>query len=160
MAMTTFTLRTTGSLAEHLSSAKMRSMIAEFLRQPHTLPPDPGPGKDRISLTLPDESVCGLARFLRCSTSEALRRLALNATQPSAAVLAAQREIDAKHGSRSQFAASPPARSGYESEDRVPGTGQQAIELAVSVLIPFLSFAVLLFLSSRIETQTNGNMTT
>ena len=159
MGMTTFTLRSSGSLAEHLSSAKMRSWIKEFLDQPHALPPDPGAGEDRISLTLPAESVRGLAGFLRCSPSEALRRLALEATQPSPVVSAAQRELEARHGSWSPLEASPWISSEVGSQDRVPVTGQQMMGLIVSALIPLLSFGVLFFLSSRKAKQANGDMT-
>lgn len=159
MGMTTFTLRSTGALTEHLSSAKMRSWIAEFLHQPHALPPDPGPGDDRISLTLPGDSVHLLAGFLRCSPSEALRRLALEATQSSPVVSAAQRELEARHGSWSPLEASPWVRSEAGSQDRVPVTGQQMMGLIVSALIPLLSFGVLFFLSSRKGKQANGNMT-
>jgi hypothetical protein len=160
MGMTTFTLRSSGSLAEHLSSAKMRRCIAEFLDRPHALPPDPGPGEDRISLTLPGESVRGLAGFLRCSPSEALRRLALEAIQPSPAVLAAQGELQDRHGSWSPPEASPRASSENGSQDLVPMTGQQIMGLIVSALIPLLSFAVLFFLSFRKGKKPNGSMTT
>jgi hypothetical protein len=71
--MTTYTFRCSAGLAGRLNSAQMRTWIAEFLRQPHHLPPDLGPGEERISLTLPAESVQQLAEFLRCSPSQALR---------------------------------------------------------------------------------------
>jgi hypothetical protein len=72
----TFTFRISAILGQNLSSAQMRTWIAEFLRQPHPLPPDPGPGDGRISLTLESEAVHALAGFLTCSPSSALRRLA------------------------------------------------------------------------------------
>jgi hypothetical protein len=75
--MTVFTVRATRTPGNQFSSRQMRSWIAEFLRQPHPLPADPGPGEDRISLNLPKESVRELAEFLDCPSSSALRRLAL-----------------------------------------------------------------------------------
>jgi hypothetical protein len=74
--MATFTFRIPDSMAGHLSSAEMRSWVKEFLRNPHPLPPDPGSGYERISLTLPRSLVQTVAFDLRCSPSQALRRLA------------------------------------------------------------------------------------
>jgi len=59
-----------------LSSVEMRSWLTQFLRNPHPLPPDPGSGYERISLTLPRGLVQTAAFNLRCPTSQALRRLA------------------------------------------------------------------------------------
>jgi hypothetical protein len=53
----------------------MRSWLDEFLRQPHTLPPDPGSGYGRVSLTLPESAVS--AAYCQCSVSSALGRIAL-----------------------------------------------------------------------------------
>src|SRR5271154_2579443 len=86
----TYTLRTTTALGGQLSSGQMRSWIAEFLRRPHPLPADPGAGEYRLSLNLSDESVRDLAGLLRCSSSSALRRIALNALQSSPALSATQ----------------------------------------------------------------------
>jgi hypothetical protein len=61
-------------LAGRLTSVQMRSWLADFLRQPHCLLPDPG--VERVSLTLPKEAVLNAAGFLRCSPSTALRRVA------------------------------------------------------------------------------------
>ncbi len=85
--MTVFTVRTTNTPGNQFSSRQMRSWIAEFLRQPHPLPADPGPGEDRISLNLPEESVHELAEFLDCPSSSALRRLALYSVGESTAFL-------------------------------------------------------------------------
>ena len=74
--MTTVTLRVPESMAEHLTSAQMRSWLVDFLRRPHSLPPDPGPGERRLSLTLSREEVLQVAGFLRCSPSVALRCVA------------------------------------------------------------------------------------
>jgi hypothetical protein len=59
-----------------IGSAEMRSWLTQFLRNPHPLPSDPGSGHRRISLTLPSGLVRNAAFNLRCSPSEALRRLA------------------------------------------------------------------------------------
>ncbi len=74
--MTTFTLRVSDSLAAGLSSANMRASVDAFLRRPHPLPKDPGPGYKRISLTLTDTSVAAAAAYLQCTASSALRRIA------------------------------------------------------------------------------------
>jgi len=74
--MDTFTFRVPDSLAGRLSSVQMRAWLADFLRQPHILPADPGSGEERVSLTLPSEAVRHAATFLRCSQSVALRRIA------------------------------------------------------------------------------------
>jgi hypothetical protein len=80
--VTTFTLRVSDSLAATLSSAKMRASLDTFLGQPHPLPWDPGPGHQRISLTLADTSVVAAAAYLRCSASSALRRIAVDGLEP------------------------------------------------------------------------------
>jgi|SRR5271167_1528900 len=76
LTMATFTFRIPDSMAGHLSSSEMRSWLTEFLRNPHPLPPDPGSGYERISLTLPKGLVQTAAFDLRCPPSQALRRLA------------------------------------------------------------------------------------
>ena len=74
--MATFTFRIPDSMAGRLSSSEMRSWLAQFLRNPHPLPPDPGSGCERISLTLPKGLVQTAAFDLRCPPSQALRRVA------------------------------------------------------------------------------------
>jgi hypothetical protein len=74
--MATFTFRATPELALHLSSARMRSWLDAFLEQPHALPTDPGPGGERISLTLSPTAVDAVAAHAGCSPSSALRRIA------------------------------------------------------------------------------------
>ena len=74
--MATFTIRIPDSMAGRLSSSEMRSWLTQFLRNPHPLPPDPGSGYERISLTLPRGLVQTAAFNLRCPPSQALRRLA------------------------------------------------------------------------------------
>jgi hypothetical protein len=81
--MATFTFRIPDSMAGHLSSAEMRSWLTQFLRNPHPLPPDPGSGYERISLTLPSGLVQTLAFDLHCPPSQALRRLAREYLGPS-----------------------------------------------------------------------------
>ncbi|HTR22827.1 MAG TPA: hypothetical protein VMI10_02520 [Terriglobales bacterium] len=48
MNSATFTFRIPSSMAGRLTSAEMRAWIGDFLRSPHALPPDPGPGYERI----------------------------------------------------------------------------------------------------------------
>jgi len=92
--MATFTLRITNALAGRLASTEMRSWLTDFLRLPRPLPPDPGSGEERISLTLPSESVRSAAGFLCCSSSVALRRIAAERLGISAAV---HQEVLADH---------------------------------------------------------------
>jgi hypothetical protein len=75
--MATFTFRIPDSMAGRLSSPEVRSWLSQFLRNPRPLPPDPGSGYERISLTLPRGLVQTVAFDLRCTPSQALRRLAL-----------------------------------------------------------------------------------
>jgi hypothetical protein len=77
--VTTFTLRVSDFLAANLTSATMRASVDAFLWQPHPLPTDPGPGYERISLTLTETSVGAAAAYLQCSASSALRRIAIDA---------------------------------------------------------------------------------
>lgn len=77
ISMRTFTFRIPASLTERLNSREMRSWLREFLCQPRPLPPDPGTGDHRISLTLPTDQVQQLAGMLGCTPSSALRRLAV-----------------------------------------------------------------------------------
>ena len=83
--MMTFTFRIPDSMAGRLCSAEMRSWLTWFLRNPHPLPPDPGSGYERTSLTLPRELVLAVSQQLRCSPSTALRRLAQEHLSPSRA---------------------------------------------------------------------------
>jgi hypothetical protein len=86
--MTTFTLRLPSEFAGRVNSDQMRSWLADFLRCPGGLPVDPGAGRSRISLSLPAEIVLQVTRVLRCSPSEALRRLAAHRLGVSAATIA------------------------------------------------------------------------
>lgn len=74
--MTTFTLRAAASLTERLSSADVRSWLEDFVRDPRLLPPDPGSGPGRVSLTLPKDVVSAVANYLHCTRSSAIRRVA------------------------------------------------------------------------------------
>lgn len=74
--MTTFTLRAPEEITTRLTSAEMRSWLHDFICQPYPLPPDPGSGYGRISLTLPADAVNAIATYSNSSTSSALRRIA------------------------------------------------------------------------------------
>lgn len=74
--MTTFTLRVSDVMAARFSSAETRTWLDAFLRDPHDVPADPGPGQARVSLTLPKVEVKAVAAYLQCTSSSALRRLA------------------------------------------------------------------------------------
>jgi hypothetical protein len=61
----TFTFRIPDNMTGRLSSAEMRSWLTQFLHDPHPLPPDPGSGYERTSLTLPTGLVQTAASRLR-----------------------------------------------------------------------------------------------
>jgi hypothetical protein len=138
----TYTLRTTTALGGQLSSGQMRSWIAEFLRRPHPLPADPGAGEYRLSLNLSDESVRDLAGLLRCSSSSALRRIALNALQSSPALSATQTDY-AGSGDSAR------ARTNRLGEGFLPVMTEGEILGMLVMISLLLSFAFLLFVIYR-----------
>jgi hypothetical protein len=146
----TYTLRTTTALGGQLSSGQMRSWIAEFLRRPHPLRADPGAGEYRTSLNLSDESVRELAELLRCSSSSALRRLALNALQSSPALSATQTDYAGRSDSAS-------ARTNRVGEGFLPVTTEGEV-LGMLVLASLLAgLAFLLFVIYRkLKRRRNG----
>jgi hypothetical protein len=73
--MTTFTIRASEEITTRLTSAEMRSWH-DFICQPHPLPPDPGSGYGRISLTLPADTVDAVATHSKSAVSSTLRRIA------------------------------------------------------------------------------------
>ena len=75
--MDTVTVRVPKRLAYRVDSACVCSWLADHLRQPqpHELPPDPGPGDGRVSLSLPRRMVRTLAAMHDVPVSVALRRL-------------------------------------------------------------------------------------
>ena len=95
VAMTSFSLRIPPTLVPHVNSAQMSTWLAYYLRRPHPLPPDPGPGEDRVCFSLPKKPLDALVQVIGCSRSEALRRIALDAVSP---VLDAQRDLEASTG--------------------------------------------------------------
>lgn len=70
----TYTVRVPDSWAG-VGSADVRAMLAGFLQHPAKLPPDPGPGDARLSLSLPARAVKVVAALLDESESGALRRV-------------------------------------------------------------------------------------
>jgi len=74
--MQTFTLRIPGSWAGRLSSERVRDWLAAFLQRPTpNLPPDPGAGDSRVSLSLPKRAVKVVSGLLDETESGALRRI-------------------------------------------------------------------------------------
>lgn len=71
-----FTLRAPAGWASRLDSARMQAWLVEFFRGPRPLPDDPGPGIDRLSVSVSKREVNVLAAMLDVSPSVALRRLA------------------------------------------------------------------------------------
>jgi hypothetical protein len=158
--METFTFRIHESLAARLTSAEMRSLLGEFLRQPCHLPPDPGAGGARLSLTLPEALVESVAAYLGCSTSTALRRVALGATHPPVAVLDAQTELEAMHGVWNSSDPSVRAKAQRSGRGIAPMKVEGIPAAIVSGVISLLAFVVWLFVCTRKGKRPSANMTT
>jgi hypothetical protein len=158
--METFTFRIPESLAVQLTSAEMRTLLGDFLRQPCQLPPDPGAGGARLSLTLPVALVESVATYLRCSASTALRRVALGATQPPVAVLHAQTELEAMHGVWNSSELSLAAKAQRSGRDTAPIKVAGIPAAIVSGVISLLAFVVWLFVCTRKGKRPSANMTT
>ena len=94
--MATFTFRIPDSMAGRLSSAEVRSWLSLYLANSLPLPPDPGAGQERISLTLPDNLVHKAACCVGCSPSTFLRRLAAANLGPRRAPMSPQATHSAK----------------------------------------------------------------
>ena len=124
--MATFTFRIPDSMTGRLSSAEMRSWLSDFLRNPHPLPPDPGSGYERISLTLPRELVLAVSQQLRCSPSTALRRLAQERLGPPQGVRAPSEPIF-----RPTLLPAAGAAPWRPAPARPPVMGAQSRELAI-----------------------------
>ena len=153
--MGTLTFRIPQGLAGRLTSARMQSWLADFLRQPHVLPADPGSGEERISLTLPGESVRAAAGFLRCSSSAALRRIAAERLGISSGVAQSvpARSQEAPSGTipnwppllYSQFTTGmPPTNTSQERKREISG-----IEVLFSVIPGMVFLGCLLFAVTR-----------
>ena len=150
--MATFTFRIPDDMAGRLSSAEMRSWLSQFLRNPHPLPPDPGSGNERTSLTLPRELVRDISGFLRCPPSQALRRLAMGRLVPSTvpripgnpmslpAPLPRAGNTDWRRDS-----ANPPVMDGRSREDLVRMAVAQGIVVVITLALVFL----VMYLSSK-----------
>jgi hypothetical protein len=149
--MATFTFRIPDSMAGHLSSAEMRSWLTQFLRNPHPLPPDPGSGYERISLTLPSRLVQTAAFNLRCSPSQALRRLAQehlgppeSARTPSEPFYHSMPLLSAENTFSKAVPARPTVVGGQSPEDAL---GKAVAQLIASVITLALVLLVVYFIS-------------
>ena len=152
---TTFTFRVSQCLASPLSSAEMRSWLEDFLRQPHVLPGDPGPGDARISLTLPRNAVDSVAAHLRCSASSGLRRIAierLGVVKPLAGSQAPRVPMGGTPLASAGQAAWSPSQLWTEAPNRAqdgPPMDKTLAEWLIPVLIWMLAFGGWLFFNFR-----------
>lgn len=153
---TALTFRVSQCLASQLSSAEMRSWLEDFLRQPHALPGDPGPGDARISLTLPRNAVGAVAAHLRCSPSSGLRRIAierLGAVKPLAGSQAPCVPMGGPPLARAGQAAWSPSTPHWteapNSAQDGPAMDKTLAELLIPVLIWMLAFGGWLYLNFR-----------
>jgi hypothetical protein len=155
--LTTITLRVSDSLASYLSSSQMRSWLDAFLRQPHLLPADPGPGDARVSLTLDQSAVDAVATRLRSSKSSALRQIAaehLKAQSPLAAqaprpILAGPRApTNSTVGGRRAWPHPSTTREAQIRQDR-PSPEKAMAAALIQFLLSILSVDIWLFFVSR-----------
>jgi len=157
--MATFTFRIPDSMVGRLGSAEMRSWLSQLLRNPRPLPPDPGSGYERISLTLPRELVRDVAGYLRCSPSIALRRVAavylggLQAPIP-APVNAPTIPVAASAPRPTQADRTPVPegywrKAGHDTPHPTPSAGEMVVSLLIQGLIWVLIVGALLFFTAR-----------
>lgn len=157
--MATFTLRIPDSMAGRLSSAEMRSWLSQFLRCPFSLPPDPGSGYDRISLTLPRELVRDAAGYLSCLPSIALRRVA-------AAHMGVPREPATRHPHPPKRQVSPPVlgpashrispgkeskRPPHDNSAATTATGETTAATGIGILIGLFLIGGLIFFGTSVN---------
>jgi hypothetical protein len=156
--MATFTFRIPNNMAGRLSSAAMRSRLTQFLRNPHSLPPDPGSGYERTSLTLPGELVQQAGGFLRCSPSAALRRIAaerLGAQQTRTVIQmnppVRPPVISAPRAAQIAWSPDPAGRRNPARDTSGPGdaTGAMIASFLIQILILGLIFGIGIFFRSR-----------
>ena len=153
--MTTFTFRIPDWMAGRFSSSDVRSWLTQFLRNPHPLPPDPGSGYERISLTLPRELVRDVAGYLRSSPSIALRRVAavylcdqrapISApVNPPAAPVAASSPM-ATQAIWNSVPSGFQRRPAHDNRVPTPPIGQKVVSLLVQALIYVFIVGALIF---------------
>jgi hypothetical protein len=73
--MATFTFRVPERWVGKIDSKSVQLWLNEYLKNPVVLPPDPGAGKLRISISLPDPTLKIIRRVKEGSISGALRRI-------------------------------------------------------------------------------------
>ncbi len=73
--MAVFSLRIPAAWRGQVDSGSVRGSLAAYLQRPRKLPPDPGPGEEKISLSLPERAVKVVSGLLDDTESGALRRV-------------------------------------------------------------------------------------
>jgi hypothetical protein len=124
----TFTLRVPSGWTSRLDSARIQDWLADFIHSPRPLPDDPGPGDDRLSLSLQKRRVNVLAAMLDVNPSVALRRLAAHHMSGYGAPPVALQ------GATSE--AIPPARPSRPSAEFRPATLISSAPLVRQELVP------------------------
>ncbi len=149
--MATFTFRIPDGMKGRLSSTEMRSWLTQFLRNPHSLPPDPGSGYERISLTLPRGLVQTAAFNLRCSPSQALRRLAQERLgSPEGARMNSEPysgPMSLPAAGNTSWRPAPGRPTAMEGQSREDGLGKAVAQLIASVITLALVLLVVYFIS-------------
>lgn len=75
MGVYTVSVRVPGSWHSRVDSEFTSRALDAFLRQPGRLPPDPGPGNERLCLSLPEAEVRAAVARVRGTPSSVLRRI-------------------------------------------------------------------------------------
>ena len=136
--MTTFTLRAPEEITARLTSAEMRSWLHAFICQPHPLPPDPGSGYGRVSLTLPADAVNAVATYSKSAVSSALRRIA--AERLGVESLRSPQVYSADHPARA-IPSSGRSHDKFQSGDEIAG-------MLISFVIWIIFIGIAIFVAS------------
>jgi len=142
--MTTFTFRAPESMTARLTSAEMRSWLHDFICQPHPLPPDPGSGHGRVSLTLPADAVTAVAAYSKSAISSALRRIAVERLGMESS------SSPQFYGAARSTGAIPSSGSSHDNSL----AGNEIVGALVSLFIWIIFVGVAIFLASRKKKNT------
>jgi len=125
----------------------MRSWLADFVRRPNSLPPDPGAGYERISLTLPEELVRDASKYLHCSHSEALRRIAVQQLGLFSVPLPTSTTATGSHTDRFTSRTADATLSGERRS--VPVSRASSVIALMIVFLPLIVFLAWIFFTQR-----------
>jgi hypothetical protein len=129
--MATFTFRVPEHWAGRLDSKRVQKWLQEYLKRPVLLPPDPGAGKLRISISLSDETSKIIHSVKEGPISASLRRIISKhidqsvRTKPNQSSHECLRPGDSDPGKKCQTRSDPPRNSNLPVLD--PGVMQDSL---------------------------------